>query len=131
MRALILLGLAVAAPCGAQPVTVAPWMTGARLVEMVSFPPTAKGNFDLTREQYLDAERVRLYIEGVHDATEGKDWCYSERYRPGPDALREQAEMGLRALAKRDPDRLKRNAAELIVEVWREKWPCAVRRATR
>jgi hypothetical protein len=121
MRALTLLGLALVIPCSAQPVAVAPWMSGARLVAMVTFPPSAKGNLDLTPEQYLNAERARLYIEGVHDATEGKAWCYSERYRPGPDALRDDAEAGLRALP---PAQLKGNAADLIVEIWRKKWPC-------
>ena len=121
MRAL-LVGLAITLPCAAQPVAVAPWMTGGRLVEMIAFPPSAKGNFDLTREQFLAAEQARLYIEGVHDATEGKSWCYSERHRPGPDALRDQAEVGLRALPR---EQLKRNAADLIVEIWRSKWPCA------
>jgi hypothetical protein len=121
MRALVF-SLAIALPCSAQPVAVAPWMTGERLVAMITFPSRAKGNFDLTREQFLAAERARLYIEGVHDATEGKSWCFSERYRPGPDALRDQAEVGLRALPR---DQLKRNAADLIAEIWRNKWPCA------
>ena len=124
MRTLLLLGLSmvVALNAAAQPANEVPWMTGERLLRMVTFPPGAKGNFDLTREQYLDAQRARYYIEGVHDQTEGKSWCYSERYQPGPDALLDNIYAGLR---KMSPAQLKRNASYLITEIWAQKWPCA------
>lgn len=128
MRALILLGLATAVPCSGQSVRDVPWMTGARLLEMVSYPPETKSGLELSRSQYATAERARLYIEGVHDATEGKAWCYSERYRPGPDALREQVEMALRAMP---PAQLQRNAADLIVDVWARHWPCKSNKSAR
>lgn len=121
MRAALLLCLAIALPAAAQPAGTVPWMTGERLLKMVTFPPGAKGNFDLTPDQYLDAQRARYYIEGVHDKTEGKSWCYSLRHRPGPDALLDNIYAGLRKLP---PAQLKRNASDLITEIWSERWPC-------
>ncbi|MFL6672405.1 MAG: Rap1a/Tai family immunity protein [Massilia sp.] len=124
-RASYLVAVALSGTALAQPVSQVPWMTGERLVQLTTAAPGAKGNFDLTREQYRDHERVRNYVEGVHDATEGKDWCYSEKYHPGPSALQEDAVWGLRKLP---PDQLKRNAADLIVGIWRKKWPCGGKR---
>ena len=88
---------------------------------MMAYPPGAMGNFDLTREQYMDKELARLYISGVHDSTEGKSWCFSQKYRPKPDTLQGDIMAALRAMP---PDQLRRNAADIIVEVWRKKWPC-------
>lgn len=92
---------------------------------MVTFPPDAQGNFDLTRAQYLEAERARYYIEGVHDTTEGISWCFSERYQPGPDALLDDIYAGLRKLSAAQ---LKRNASDLISEIWARRWPCSDRK---
>ncbi|TFW31019.1 Rap1a/Tai family immunity protein [Massilia horti] len=128
MRGLILLGLAVAVPCFAQPAWDGPWMTGERLLKMVTFRPDVKNNFDLTPEEYLESERARAYINGVHDTTEGRGWCYSQRYHPGPEALLDDVLVGLRKLP---PQQLKRNAGDLIVEIWGRKWPCADRRKQR
>jgi hypothetical protein len=126
MRALILLGLSCSLLTAAQPVRATPWMTGEGLLELATYPPGAKNNFDLTPKQYLDAERARLYIEGVHDNSEGKSsWCYRKGYQPKPDVMREAVEMGLRKLP---PEQLKRNAADLIVEIWGQRWPCADRK---
>ena len=74
--------------------------------------------------EYEDArnrEFVRGFIHGVHDATEGKAWCWSARHEPAPDELEEDAR---RALQQMSDTQLKRNAAGLIVEVWRTRWPC-------
>jgi hypothetical protein len=121
MRAAILLWLIAMLPAGAQPAGEFPWMTGERLLRMVTFPPGTKGNFDLTPEQYLDAEQARYYIVGVHEKTDGKSWCYSKRSRPGPDALLDDIYAGLRKLP---PAQLKRNASDLITKIWSERWPC-------
>jgi hypothetical protein len=121
MRAALFVCVTVALPVFARPVIDAPWMTGERLLRMVTFPTAARGNFDLTHEQYLDAQRARYYIEGVHDNTEGKSWCYSTRHRPGPDALLDNIYSGLRKLP---PAQLKRNASDLITEIWAQRWPC-------
>jgi len=92
---------------------------------MVTFRPEVKNNFDLTPEEYVNAERARAYIEAVHDMTEGKSWCFSKRYQPGPDALLDDIYAGLRKLS---PRQLKRNASELIPAIWAKKWPCPDRR---
>lgn len=125
MRAAILLCMALLPPVAAQPVKEAPWMTGELLLKMVTYRAGVKNNFDLTPDEYVNAERARAYIEGVHDMSEGKAWCYSRRYEPGPDALLDDIYVGLRKLP---PQLLKRNAADLIVEIWRKKWPCPDRR---
>lgn len=125
MRALILLCVFLTLPLYAQSLKDGPWMTGERLLRMLTYPPGAKNNFDLTPDQYIDSERARSYIDGVHDMSEGKSWCYSERYQPGDEALHADVVMGLRKLP---PGQLKRNAADLIVEIWGKRWPCADRR---
>lgn len=115
-------------PSMAQPAAQAPWMTGERLLQLVTFRPGVKNNFDLTPAEFVDAERARAYIEGVHDLSEGKSWCYSQRYQPGPDALLDNVYTDLRSLS---PAQLKRNAAELIVEIWQRRWPCQPGRTQR
>jgi hypothetical protein len=120
MRALILLALALALPAHADdehrplpPIPkAAPWMTGARLVQMLASPTEAR-----------DAE---LYIKGAHDATERREWCFIDRngkVPTKPRAVDLQAFIlgGLRALP---PAELKRNAADLLIELWQDKWPC-------
>jgi hypothetical protein len=117
--------LALVAPTVlAQPVSVAPWMTGERLIELAAWPAGAKDNHDLTPAQYLNQQIAKLYIHGVHDATEGKAWCYSAKYRPKPDVIEDAALDALRALT---PEQRKRNAADLIEEAWRRRWPCPER----
>lgn len=128
MRALIWVTLLVSLPCTAQPVSSAPWMTGAQLLRQLTFRPEVKNNFDLTPEEYVEAERARAYVDGVHDMTEGKSWCYSERYHPGPDALMDDVIVGLRKLPVQQ---LKRSAGDLIAEIWARKWPCQRRENQR
>jgi hypothetical protein len=119
MRALILAGLALATPASAQTVKQAPWMTGERLLALVAFPqPASKSKFDLD----LDEQRAKLYIHGVHDATEGDGWCYGSVRRPKPGQLEDEAIDGIKGMP---PAQLKRNAADLLVEIWRVKNPCA------
>jgi hypothetical protein len=123
------LTLALAAPCRAQPVTLAPWMTGQALIDLLDGGDVSdiKGGY----RQFTQEDRVELrrqmskqqgeaYINGVHDATEGKLWCFSAS-KPKPSTLQEEVFWGLRALPV---DQLKRNASDLIVELWRKKWPC-------
>lgn len=121
MRTRLLWTLLISIPCAAQPVSSAPWMTGEQLLKKVTVRPGVKGNFDLTPDEYVEAERARAYIDGVHDTTEGKAWCYSERFRPGPEALVDNVLVELRKLP---PQQLKRNAGDLIAEIWARKWPC-------
>jgi hypothetical protein len=121
MRPAILLALAVAIPCAAQPVRQVPRMTGEQLVKLFERPSGATSRTGATTVEQLHQYQAEAYINGVHDATEGRDWCYSTKYNPHQDELWAQALWGLRALP---PEQLKRSAADLVVEVWRKKWPC-------
>lgn len=121
MRAALVAGLLMAAPCVAQPISQAPWMTGERLARLISY-----GSLPGVRsaEKDLDFERARHYIDGVHDLSEGKFWCYSSGHQPGREALQSDVAVGLKRMPS---DQLQRNAAELIVEIWQKRWPCPAR----
>jgi hypothetical protein len=132
MRALLLIGLFAGAPCLAQPAATMPWMTGERLVKLLGNvdPATVNWTSDSpfrTRAiaaEYMDmsnGEFVHGFIQGVHDATEGKEWCWSTKYKPMAHELESDAR---HALQRMPAAQLKRNAADLIVEVWRKTWPC-------
>jgi hypothetical protein len=108
-------------PACAQPVSVAPWMTGQQLVDMQKTPPGVMNALQLSPEQYLDDQRAESYMDGVHDATEGKGWCYSYKYKPKPGSIKEAIVWGLRALPS---EQLKRNASDLIVEILSAKYRC-------
>lgn len=135
MRALILLGAALALPAKAQHADTLPWMTGAALVKLmgnvdprtVGWRPDSPFRSQAIAAEFLDrtnGEFVHGYIQAVHDATEGKTWCWSDRYQPHPDELESDARHALQQM----PDaQLKRNAADLIAEVWRKRWPCPAR----
>ena len=123
MRPALVAGLLLAAPCCAQPVSQAPWMTGEQLLRLINYG-SLKGFRSPERD--LDFERARFYIDGVHDLSEGKSWCYSTQYQPGREALQSDVAYWLRQVP---PEQLKRNAADLIVEIWRKRWPCPERRA--
>lgn len=131
MRALFLGGLLLAAaPACAQPAHAVPWVSGAQLLELLSVPPGVSGTLAMSQKQYLDAERARLYVEGVHDRTlaSGPAWCPSVQYPPKPDVMHEAVLVGLRKLT---PVQLKRSAAELVVEIWSARWPCPDARGVR
>ena len=120
MRVMILVALALPLSVSSQTVHQAPWMTGERLLALVAFPqPVSKSKLDI----FLDEQRAKLYIHGVHDATEGKGWCFGITRHPKPDLLEQEAIDGIKGLA---PEQLKRNAADLLVDIWRVKNPCAV-----
>jgi hypothetical protein len=118
MRAALLAGLMMAVSCWAQPVSQAPWMTGERFLALVAFPPP-QGKTAL--ESHMDAQMAQIYIHGVHDATEGKGWCYGQPYKPKPDILEDAVIDGIKGMP---PAQLKRNAADLFVEIWSAKYPC-------
>ena len=70
-----------------------------------------------------NVEFVRGYIAALRDATQGTEWCVNTRYKdPKPDTLWDQSRLGLEELSK---TRLKENAAALLIELWRAKWPCS------
>lgn len=128
--------LALSGAAVAQPVSQTPWMTGERLVRLLAnvdpatiyWTESSPFRSRAIAAEYLDmsnGEFVRGYIQAVHDATEGKDWCWSAQHHPKPHEM----EMDARgALQKMNDAQLKRNAVDLIVDVWRKKWPCPVER---
>ena len=130
--ALLLLAAALALPAEAQHADVTPWMTGQHLVKMlgnvnpenINWTPDSPFRSRAAAAEFQDrtnGEFVHGYIQAVHDATEGKLWCLSDKYQPHPEELEADARHAL----QRMPDaELKRNAAALIAEVWRSKWPC-------
>lgn len=120
-RALLLVSLAFTVPLGAQPVAVAPWMTGQQLVELAAWPAAARTPADLTREQDQNQQLAKMFVTGVHDATEGKSWCYGDAAKPKPATLQDYALDGIRAMPA---EQRKRAAAHLIAEIWGAKYPC-------
>lgn len=117
------IAVALSSSALAQPVSVAPWMTGQRLVALQHTPGVVRPD-QLTAAQYTDDQRAESYMDGVHDATEGKSWCYSYEYKPKPDTMKTQVIEALRAMSA---GQLKRNAADLIVEFLSAKYPCSIR----
>jgi hypothetical protein len=96
MRVMILVALALPLSVSSQTVHQAPWMTGERLLALVAFPqPVSKSKLDI----FLDEQRAKLYIHGVHDATEGKGWCFGITRHPKPDLLEQEAIDGIKGLA--------------------------------
>jgi hypothetical protein len=130
--AFLLLGAMLALPASAQHASVTPWMTGARLVKLLGNVDPASVNWTPAHPirsralaaDYIDMlnrESFHAYVLAVHDATEGRCWCWSDKYRPKPHELEADAR---EALQRMPDEQLKRNAADLIVEVWRARWPC-------
>lgn len=128
----LVLAMVCTIPCS-QAAEPAPRMTGERLLKRlepvdpatVAWGPKSKG----TREElaYLhttkNIEYVQGYFAALYDATEGKGWCYNAKSKnPKPDTFWDESKWGLHRLP---PAQLKRNAAELLVGIWREKWPCS------
>lgn len=106
-------------------------MTGERLVKLlgnvdtrdVNWTPESPVRSAGELAQYFDrlnGEFVIGYIYAVRDASEGKEWCWSQ-YKPKPHELIEDAK---RSLQRSTDAQLKRNAADLIVEHWRKDFPC-------
>jgi hypothetical protein len=107
-------------------------MTGERLLKQLERVDPASvpwgPNSNVSREElaYLHTvtkvEFVHGYVDALYDATEGKAWCYNAKYKvPKPDTFWDESRWGLHRLS---PVQLKQNAADLLVEIWREKWPC-------
>ena len=131
MRALFALALVMAAPaCLAD--APAPRMTGERLLEKltpvaaasVSPDPTGKFTQDELASFHTmrNVEFVEGYLAALYDKTEGKAWCYDAKSKtPKPDTFWDESRWGLHRFT---PAQLKQNAATLLVEVWRQKWPC-------
>ena len=131
-RLLLVVLIANAQPAAAGPAGAQPWMTGERLVKLlgnadpatITMMPSSPFQTRAVAAAYLDLSNgqfVRGYIQAVHDATEGRQWCPGEDFKPVPHELEQDAR---RALQGMSDTQLKRNAADLIVEVWQKAWPC-------
>ena len=94
--------------------------TGESLVRDFLGPPGHQG--ELRGQDYLEHEAARGYIDGIKDATQGTGWCYAGRIKPHElnfelvETIR-----GLPASAR------KGNAAPLVVNALRAKFPCPAR----
>lgn len=109
------------------------WMTGDGLLRLltpvepaaIAAPAEATAQ---TRQQLADAlsvQNARIfegYVTAVHDATEGKSWCENRAINsPKAETLDAVTREGLWSLPA---DQLKRNASDLLIEIWRERWSC-------
>ena len=132
-----LLAAALTAPTAhAQRASVAPWVTGERLLERLEPADPARipwtpGGVLTTRalaaehRDMLNREFVEGFLYALHDATEGVHWCHNEAAKiPKPDTFWDESVRALRGLPA---DQLKRNASSLLIAIWREKWPCPAR----
>jgi hypothetical protein len=137
---LLALVVAVAAPAShaADP---GPRMTGESLLRRlkpvdpatVIVPDNVPGN--LTKQDLAELhdrnnyEFAQGYLDALYDATEGTAWCYDWKIKnPKPDTFFDVSRSALRRFPA---DQLKRPAAELLVEIWRAKWPCSADRRSR
>lgn len=131
MRTVLLLALGFAAStvdAGA----LTPRMSGERLLKQLEPVEAgaiaeAAGKFSKDELASLrtmrNVEFVQGYLAAVFDQTEGTAWCYDPKSKtPKPDTLWDESRW---ALHRFSATQLKRNAAELLTEIWREKWPCS------
>ncbi|MES2325168.1 MAG: Rap1a/Tai family immunity protein [Pseudomonadota bacterium] len=129
---MLLLAIALVMPASyGQAASQFPRMTGQHLVKFlgnvdsrnVHWSPDSPFRSKIIDAEYLDLinrEFVSGYIQAVHDSSEGKSWCWQE-YKPKPDELAADAR---HVQQRMTDDQLKKNAADLIVEVWSKKFPC-------
>ncbi|HEY0490760.1 MAG TPA: Rap1a/Tai family immunity protein, partial [Telluria sp.] len=75
----------------------------------------------------VNGEFVHGYIQAVHDASEGREWCWTNS-KPKPHTLIEDTRRHLQQLPHAE---LRSNAAALIVEHWRKRFPCSTKAERR
>jgi hypothetical protein len=112
----------IAAPTpvsNAQPVIIASWMTRQRLIDLLQHPPRVRNKLQLTPADYLKEQTAESYIDGVKDATEGKEWRSHNSTR-GPDDFHDKVIAELKSMPARQ---LKRSASSFIAEVLRKRYP--------
>ena len=112
---------------------VAPYVTGEMLIRKLtpveSVDMTSHSEGDLLSKEEMARFRTIVnynfyegYFSAVHDAAVNKRFCYNSKYPiPKPDIVESVARQGLFSLSA---EQLKRDASELLVEIWRQKWPC-------
>lgn len=98
-------------------------VTGEMLVRKFE-GPAPHSNDRLKGNDYLDREVARGYISGVKDATEGTAWCARGKFKP------DELDSELVATVKKLPaEKLRGNAAPLVLDVLRAKFPCSANRS--
>jgi hypothetical protein len=108
---LALPGLAAAAPdTYAYPFNM---MTGEELVTKLLKAPTSD-------HDPFNREIAYAYLNGIKDGTQGSVWCFTGRIKP--DELNVELASALRA--RRTAEELKRNAAPLVLDELRRRFPC-------
>lgn len=101
----------------AQPVKFAPHMSGRALVDNYLGPPAEFG--DMSARTFAYHQLAKGYLDGINDATEGTVWCYTGRWKSD-----ERDHALIIELAKLPPEVLRGNAAPLVLDLLREKYPC-------
>lgn len=117
------LTLATSAPM-AQPVKVAPRMSGQQLVDQFRGPPGEFGN--MSARTFAYHQLARGYLDGINDATEGALWCYTGRWKPD-----ERDNAVILELSKLPPAALQGNAAPLVLAFLQRNYPCPTNPAAK
>ena len=112
---------------------ITPWVRGQDLIEKITPVDPADLTSHSKGDLFTPAQMARFrtinngyfyqgYISALHDATEGKSWCFNVKYKsPKQDTFDDVTRQALFSLSA---TQLKRDASELLIEIWREKWPC-------
>lgn len=109
---LLLMGTTVVAACARAAPSFAYGMTGEMLVRKLS------------ADNYAERELGVMYLSGVKDTTQGKAWCLQGTVKP--DELDSEL---LAELKKLSSEKLLGNAAPLVVDLLRARFPCSTRRS--
>lgn len=132
-HAALLLILVLASPASqAQRAAVAPWMTGEQLLKKLEpvspqdvpwTPQSGVSRDELAAlHTHSNIEYAHGYVDAMHDASEGKVWCFNDKYQtPNPADVWDESRWGL---ARLTAVQRKRGAAALLADIWRAKWPC-------
>jgi hypothetical protein len=124
--------LAIPLSCGAQPAALAPWVTGEILLKKLQpvdprrVPWSPKSNVSREEQAAMhtntNVQFARGYVAALHDATEGKVWCFNPKNQtPNDEDFWDASRWGLAQLPAKQ---LPHNAADLLPAIWRVKWPC-------
>ena len=103
----------------AQPADLAPRLSGKSLVEQFLGPPEEAK--EMKARTFAYHQHAKGYLDGINDATEGSLWCYTGRMKPHERDLALIVE-----LAKLPPSTLRENAAPLVLDFLRRKYPCPI-----
>ena len=108
----------------AQPVQFAPRLTGQQLVDLFRGPPDESA--EVSAQTFAYHQQAKGYLDGINDATEGIVWCYSGRWKAD-----ERDHALIHSLAKLPPNTLSGNAAPLVLDFLRKKYPCSTTQAQK